>query len=287
MKLAAALPTIVAVPFEKPTTKDFVWSCWGPSFKLFGITFCYNFIFFLLTVAFVSYLLLFVIAFRRPKIVPGKFQVLMESGVQFVREQITIQMIGPEGLPFLPFLATLFFFIFLGNILEVIPGVNFPLNSRIAFPIVMAIIAWVVYNTVGIKRHGFGGYLKLVLFPPGIPENAFGRFVLKPFLALIEFISVILVRPLTLSVRLFANMVAGHFLLAVFFLGTIAMATGHYLGEGVKETVTAVLGGGLSAVSFTLAVVLVGFEIFVSALQAFIFSVLTASYIAGAMAEEH
>jgi F-type H+-transporting ATPase subunit a len=287
VKLAAALPVIVAVPFEKPTTKDFVWSCWGGSLRVFGISFCFNFIFFLLTIACVTYILLFFLAFRKPKIVPGKFQVLMESGIEFVREQITLQMIGPEGLPFLPLLATLFFFIFLGNILEVVPGVNFPLNSRIAFPIVMAILAWVVYNTVGIRRHGFIGYLRLVLFPPGIPENAFGRFVLKPFLALIEFISVILVRPLTLSVRLFANMVAGHFLLAVFFLGTIAMATGHYFGEGVKKSVEAFLGGGLSAVSFSLAVVLVGFEIFVAALQAFIFSVLTASYIAGAMAEEH
>jgi F-type H+-transporting ATPase subunit a len=240
----------------------------------------------LLTLAFVIFILLFIFAFRKPKVVPGKFQTFMESGIDFVREQVVLQMIGPDGLPFLPFLATLFFFIFIGNILEVVPGFSFPLNSRIAFPIVMAVIAWITYNTIGIKRHGFLGYLKLVLFPPGIPENAFGRFFLKPFLAIIEFISVILVRPLTLSVRLFANMVAGHFLLAVFFLGTIAMATGHYL-EGAVKTLIATLGLGLSAVSFALAVLLVGFEIFVSALQAFIFSVLTASYIAGAMAEEH
>jgi F-type H+-transporting ATPase subunit a len=192
---------------------------------------------------------------------------LMETGIAFVREQIAMQMIGPEGLPFLPFLATLFFFIFLGNILEVIPGFSFPLNSRIAFPIVMAVISWVVYNAVGIRKHGPIGYLKIVMFPPGAPA------LMYLLLAPIEFISVILVRPLTLSVRLFANMVAGHFLLAVFFLGSVALATG----------VPYVLG----LVSFALGVVLVGFEIFVAALQAFIFSVLTASYIAGAMAEEH
>jgi F-type H+-transporting ATPase subunit a len=170
-------------------------------------------------------------------------------------------------VPFLPFLATLFFFIFLGNILEVVPFISFPLNSRIAFPMVMAIVAWVIYNTVGIRKHGFFGYMKIVLFPPGVPP------LLKPFLAVIEFISVILVRPLTLSVRLFANMVAGHFLLAVFFLGTITLITAFPYILGV--------------VSFGLGVVLVGFEIFVAALQAFIFSVLTASYIGGAMAEEH
>jgi F-type H+-transporting ATPase subunit a len=261
------LQGILGVAFEKPTTKDFVWPCWGGSTKIGGITFCFNFIFLLLTITVVTFILLFVLAFRKPKIVPGKFQLLMEAGVEFVRQQVLLQMIGPEGLPFLGLLATLFFFIFLGNILEVVPFVGFPLNSRIAFPIVMAIISWVVYNTVGVRRHGFFGYLKIVMFPPGAPALMY--FLLAP----IEFISVILVRPLTLSVRLFANMVAGHFLLAVFFLGSLALLTG----------VPFVLG----AVSGALAIVLVGFEIFVSALQAFIFSVLTASYIAGAMAEEH
>jgi F-type H+-transporting ATPase subunit a len=281
LKTWAVLPAILGVPFEKPTTKDFVWSCWGPSINLGPIHFCYNFIFFLLTIAFLATILFFVIGLRKRSIVPGTFQNLVEMGVEFVRNQIVLQMIGPEGLPFLAFLSTLFFFIFFGNILEVVPGVNFPLNSRIAFPIVMALISWVTYNVVGIRRHGFFGYLKMVGFPPGAPKALY--VLLTP----IEFISVILVRPLTLSVRLFANMVAGHFILAVFFLGTMAMATGHYFGRGLMKTLEAVLGGGLSLVSFTLGVVLVGFEIFVAALQAFIFAVLTASYIAGAMAEEH
>jgi F-type H+-transporting ATPase subunit a len=261
------IPALLGIAFERPTTKDFVWPCWGPTLKIGPVEFCYNFVFFVLTIAFIAFILLFFLAFRKPKVVPGKFQVLMESGVDFVRQQILLQMMGPEGLPFLPFLTTLFFFIFLGNILEVVPGFGFPLNSRIGFPIVMAVISWITYNTVGIRRHGLSGYLKLVMFPPGAPA------LMYVLLAPIEFISVILVRPLTLSVRLFANMVAGHFLLAVFFLGSLALITG----------IPYVLG----LVSFALAVVLVGFEIFVSALQAFIFAVLTASYIAGAMAEEH
>ena len=148
-----------------------------------------------------------------------------------------------------------------------VPFVGFPLNSRIAFPIVLALVSWVTYNAVGIARHGFVGYMRIVMFPPGAPWWMY--FLLAP----IEFISVILVRPLTLSVRLFANMVAGHFLLSVFFLGSLALLTGFPFVIGV--------------VSFGLGVVLVGFEIFVAALQAFIFSVLSASYIAGAMAAEH
>jgi len=155
----------------------------------------------------------------------------------------------------------------LGNILEVVPGVSFPLNSRLAFPLVMALTSWVIYNGVGIKRHGLLGYLKIVMFPPGAPKVLY--FLLTP----IEFISVIVLRPITLTIRLFANMVAGHFLLAVFFLGSLALATGMPYILGV--------------VSFGIAVALVGFEIFVASLQAFIFSMLTASYIAGAMAEEH
>jgi F-type H+-transporting ATPase subunit a len=256
----------LAVVFEKPTTKDFVWPCWG-SVKLGGLTLCYNFISFLLTVTFIVFLLLFVLAFRKPKVIPGKFQLLMESGIGFVRDQILMQMMGSEGLGWLPFLSTLFFFIFLGNILEVIPGFSFPLNSRLAFPLVMALTSWIVYNGVGIRRHGLLGYLKQVMFPPGAPK------LLYVLLTPIEFISVIVLRPITLTIRLFANMVAGHFLLSVFFLGSLALLTGFPYIVGV--------------VSFGVGVLLVGFEIFVASLQAFIFTMLTASYIAGAMAEEH
>jgi len=105
------------------------------------------------------------------------------------------------------------------------------------------------------------------MFPPGAPKLLY--ILLTP----IEFISVIVLRPITLTIRLFANMVAGHFLLSVFFLGSLALLTGIPYVVGV--------------VSFGVGIVLVGFEIFVASLQAFIFTMLTASYIAGAMAEEH
>ena len=262
-----SLLATLAVAFEKPTTKDFVWDCWSGSIRLGGITFCFNFINMLLLIAFSATILFFVAGLRRPKIVPGKFQSFVEMGIEFVRNQIVVQMIGPDGMRFLPLLATFFFFILMGNLLEVTPFVMFPLNSRIAFPVVMAIVAWVTYNTLGIKRHGLIGYLKLVMFPPGAPKLMY--FLLAP----IEFFSTIIVRPITLSVRLFANMVAGHFLLAVFFLGSIALFTGTPYVLGL--------------VSFAMGTVMIGFELFVAGLQAFIFAVLTASYIAGAIAEEH
>jgi F-type H+-transporting ATPase subunit a len=262
-----ALPAILA-QFEPPTTNDFVWDCWFPGLNVGSLEFCLNFITFLVLLGFVCMLAFFFFALRSPRVVPGRLQSVAEIGVQFIRENIAIQMIGPQGESFMPLLTTFFFAIFFWNIFEVVPGINFSSNSRIAFPLVMALIAWVTYNAVGIKKHGFVGYSKHVLFPPGAPSW------LMPLLVPIEFITQIVIRPITLSVRLWANFLAGHFLLAVFFLGTIAM-----------------LQGGFTAIfapfSFAIGVALVGFEIFVSLLQAFIFTILTASYIGGAMAEEH
>ncbi len=258
----------ILAQFHPPTTKDFVWPCWGGPLEIGGFSFCMNFIYFLLLLSFLAFILLFYLAFRRPQVVPGKLQSVMESGVQFVRENIAAPMLGQEGDRFMPLLVTLFFFILLGNILEVIPGINFSANSRIAFPISMAIVSWVTFNVEGVRKHGFIGYSKHVLFPPGAPAW------LYPLLVPIEFITQIVVRPITLSVRLAANFLAGHFLLAVFFLGTIAMLQGGF---------TAIFG----PFAFAVAIALVGFEIFVSILQAFIFTILTASYIGGALVEEH
>jgi F-type H+-transporting ATPase subunit a len=254
--------------FEPPTTKDFVWGCWGPSLKIGSLSFCMNFINFLVLFGLVLFIAFFFFGLRRAKIVPGKMQTLSEMGIQLVRENIAFPMLGTDSDRFLPLLATFFFAIFFWNIFEVVPGINFSSNSRVAFPLVMAIISWVTYNAVGVAKHGFGGYLRHVCFPPGAP------LWLYPLLVPIEFITQIVIRPITLAVRLWANFMAGHFLLAVFFLGTIAM-----------------LQGGFTIIfapfSFAIGVALVGFEIFVSGLQAFIFAILTASYIGGAMAEEH
>lgn len=254
--------------FHPPSTKDFVWDCWGPSLNIGGLSFCMNFINFLVLLGFVSFIAFFYFGLRRPSVVPGRMQSLAELGMQFVRENIAMPMLGQDSARFMPLLATFFFAIFFWNIFEVAPGINFSSNSRIAFPLVMAVIAWVTYNAVGVKKHGFFGYLKHVMVPPGAP------IPLYVLLVPIEFITQIIIRPITLSVRLWANFMAGHFLLAVFFLGTLAM-----------------LQGGFTAIfapfSFAIAIALVGFEIFVSGLQAFIFAILTASYIGGAMAEEH
>jgi F-type H+-transporting ATPase subunit a len=263
-----ASATAILAAFEPPSTKDFVWRCWGGSLNVGGVEFCFNFIMLLVLGGFVLLLSFFYFGLRKPRVVPGKWQSLTELGIQFVRENIAFPMLGHESDRYMPLLVTLFFAIFFWNIFEVVPGINFSSNSRIAFPLVMALIAWVVYNTVGIRKHGFVGYMKHVMLPPGAPAPLY--ILLVP----IEFVTQILIRPITLSVRLWANFLAGHFLLAVFFLGTVAMLQGGWIAI-------------FAPFSFGIGVALVGFEIFVSVLQAFIFAILTASYIGGAMAEEH
>ena len=262
------LPTLLAREgFQAPGTEDFEWpAIW--EIHLGGFTLEINRTALLMLLAMLVVLALFLVAFRRPKVVPRGLQNLMEVGVEFVRRQIILEVIGQDGLRFLPYLVTLFFFIFFANVLEIVPGINFPATSRMALPLFLAILTWVLFNWVGIRAQGPGRYLRNTLFPPGIP------WPLYILIAPIEFVSTLIVRPVTLSVRLLANMIAGHLILAVFFLGTV------YLIERPATAVFAVP-------AFAMAVALVGFELVVALLQAYIFTILTAVYLAGALEPEH
>jgi F-type H+-transporting ATPase subunit a len=261
---------VIGAEFEPPSTKDFVFGCWGGEVSLLGVRICFNFIAFLLLLTLVILITLFYVAFRKPKVVPGKLQSLMEVGVEFVREQIAVPLLGREADRYVPLLASFFFFILIANFFEVAPGFGLAPTSRVAIPLVLALISWLTYNGAGIARHGFIGYLRHTCVIAEAPAGL--RYSL---LLLIEFVSNIVVRPITLTVRLAANFLAGHFLLAIFFLGTI-----FFLEGGPKTWI-------LVPLSFPLAVLLVGFEIFVALLQAFIFAILSASYIGQAVAEEH
>jgi F-type H+-transporting ATPase subunit a len=195
-------------------------------------------------------------------------QTVAESSIDFVRDNVVMQTMGPDGMRFMPFLLSLFFFIFFANITEVIPFIQFPANSRMAAPAVLAIIVWFVFNAVGIKSQGFFSYFKNSVIPPGVPG------ALLPLVAVIEFVSTFLVRPFSLAVRLFANMLAGHLLLVTFAVLTTALWT----------------PGPLAAIVWAPFIVLIGltgFEILIAFLQAFIFTILTAVYIGGALHPEH
>jgi F-type H+-transporting ATPase subunit a len=206
---------------------------------------------------------------RKDALVPaGLLQNTAESGVGFVRNQIIMQTIGPDGLGYLPYLTALFFFIFFSNIFEIIPYFQFPANARFAMPLALALLTYVIFNVVGIAKQGPLKYVQNAIVPPGVPK------AILPLVVIIELVSHFLVRPFSLMVRLFANMLAGHLILATFSVICTAV---------FKKSILIVI----LPFSFGLLFALTGFEILVSFLQAFIFTILTAVYIGGSMHPEH
>ena len=214
---------------------------------------------------------LFYLAARRASVVPSKGQYAGESVYGFVRNSIALDAIGHDGLKYVPYLATLFSFIAVLNLSGIIPVLQFPATSRIAIPLFLAIISWAIYNAIGIKRQGLVGYFKNMMFPPGIPWPVY--ILLAP----IELFSTFFVRPITLALRLTFNMFAGHLVLLLFVLG------GEFLVFD-KGGVVGILAGSVSLVG---SIVLTFFEGFVQLLQAYVFTLLTALYIGGALADEH
>ena len=211
---------------------------------------------------------LFMIGSRKRALVPTGVQNVAESIIDFVDDSIVLQTIGPDGRKFTPFLTTLFTFILFCNLWEVIPFVQMPVNARMAMPMFFSLLVWLIFNVVGIAKQGFFHYFKGIMFPPGVPWPIY--ILVTP----IELVSTILVRPLSLAVRLFANMLAGHLVLVTF--GVICAAL------WVQKINIVIL-----PFSFLLLVALTGFEVLVSFLQAFIFTILAAVYIGGAMHPEH
>jgi F-type H+-transporting ATPase subunit a len=175
---------------------------------------------------------------------------------------------GTDGLRYLPYLTALFFFIFFSNITEILPFVQFPANARFGIPLTLALLTWVIFNVVGVAKQGPLHYLRNSLIPPGVPK------AILPLVMIIELVSTFLVRPFSLMVRLFANMLAGHLILVTF--GALCAAL-----FAAKITVV------ILPFSFLLLVAMTGFEILVSFLQAFIFTILTAVYIDASMHSSH
>jgi F-type H+-transporting ATPase subunit a len=211
----------------------------------------------------------FLASYRNPQLVPTKKQWIAESLYGFIRNGVARDVIGKDGIRFAPYLAALFCFILITNIFGIIPLLQISPNAHIAFPIMLAIPSYVLFNYLGIRKHGFKKYLKMNL----IPDAPIG---LLPLLILIEFFSTFVLRPVTLSLRLFANMFAGHMLLLVFTLGGfVLLGANNFALKGV------------SIVSFAMAIVLTLFEVIVALLQAYVFVILTASYVQGALADEH
>jgi F-type H+-transporting ATPase subunit a len=212
----------------------------------------------------------FFLAFRRPALVPGRMQFAGESAYGMVRNSVGRDIIGSHDfIKFVPYLVTIFFFILINNAFASIPFIQFPTFSRASMAYALAGLSWVIYNAVGIKKHGFLGYLKLQSVPSGVSPAMY------PLLVPLEFFSNILVRPVTLALRLFANMFAGHLLLILFSTGGLFLL--EYGGIGY-------VAGPLA---WVLAIAISFLELLVQFLQAYVFTLLNAMYISGALADEH
>ncbi|AXT85570.1 ATP synthase F0 subunit A [Aeromicrobium sp. A1-2] len=212
-------------------------------------------------------------AMARPAaVVPGRMQFAGEMVYGFVRNGIARENIGStDFMRFVPYLFTIFLFVLVNNFYGLIPLFQFPTMSHIGYPLSIAILSWLVYNGAGIKKKGLVGYLKHETVPAGMS----GPILL--LLVPLEFLSNILLRPITLTLRLFATMFAGHLLLILFSLG------GEYLLLHSDNTLA--LPAGI--ISGLLAVAISFLEILIMFLQAYVFTLLSSMYIGEALADEH
>jgi F-type H+-transporting ATPase subunit a len=193
-----------------------------------------------------------------------------ESVVEFIENGIIMQTMGRDGLGWTPFLLSLFTFIYLCNVPGVIPFLQMPATARMALPLFLSLLVWIVFIGTGFKHQGLG-YLKNSLFPPGVPKALY--VLVTP----IELISTFFVRPFSLTVRLFANMLAGHMLLVTFALLSEAL----FQAKGNPALIP------MGVLPLLMLVMLTAFEVLVAFLQAYIFTILASVYIGGAAHPEH
>jgi F-type H+-transporting ATPase subunit a len=208
---------------------------------------------------------------RGQRLVPTKFGVAVEGMVGFVRDGIARDVIGPEGAKYLPYLLAMFSFLLIGNLFEVIPLINFPINSRMAIPLFLSLVTYFIFMFLGFARNKFR-FLIDTAWPRHVPIG------LRPLVGLIELFSNFLLRPITLAVRLFANMVAGHLML------TLLLGSGVIFLAAIPEIG---LKGSIGVFWFALGVFMFLLELLVAVLQAYIFTLLTAIYIESSIHFEH
>ncbi|MBU0799920.1 MAG: F0F1 ATP synthase subunit A [Alphaproteobacteria bacterium] len=196
------------------------------------------------------------LAMRRASLVPGRMQVAAEMLYEFIANMIRTN-IGPEGRQYFPLIFTLFIVVLMGNLLGMLPY-SFTYTSHIAVTAGLAVAIFLLVVGLAFYRHGV--HFLSLFAPPGLP------FILYPLIVPLELISYF-VRPITLSVRLFANMMAGHLMLKVFAGFSVAM-----LALGVPGFFAALL-------PMMFNVLLIGFEVMIALLHAYVFSVLCCIYL--------
>ncbi|SDB85620.1 ATP synthase F0 subcomplex A subunit [Raineyella antarctica] len=277
--LVGALVPLEGGHYESPGVKDFRYFCADnpevtSGHALAGCTFGVDWMnkpFWQAVIGAALVIVLWLIASRNLKKVPGKGQFFAEYVYSFIRNGVARDILGPEYRRYLPYLLGLFSFLLVNNWFGETFLFMLPTFSNIGYAWALAIMSWLIYIGAGIHRHGFGHYMKMQLVPAGVPVY------LLPVIIPLEFLSNFITRPLTLGLRLFANMFAGHLVVLVFVAG------GAFLLTYESNLFYNVSG----AVSLLFSFAILFLELFIGALQAYIFTVLTAQYVHSSLAEAH
>jgi F-type H+-transporting ATPase subunit a len=210
-------------------------------------------------------------AFSRPKLVPKGMQNIGEIAYEFVREQIAKPNLGKDSDRWMPLLVSMFLYVLVVNLFGSLIFVQFPVMSRIGYAAILSIGVWVLVMYLGIKHQGPIGFFKNVMFPPGLPTWIY--FLVAP----IELISTFFLRHITHAVRLFATMMAGHLIIALF-----SEVGWHFLFVQLTP-----LGAPIGVLGFIMTILLTAFELFIQALQAYVFALLAAMFINDALHPAH
>lgn len=245
--------------FTPPSLDDF----FPDAFAFLGTPFEMNRVMMVRMIMAIALVVIFGIGASRAKLVPSRFQSALEMMLEFVRKNIAVEILGEKyGKQYTPILTTMFLGILFLNISGVIPGLQIASTGVVAMPLIFAIVSYIAFLYAGIRTQGVGKYFGRTVLPSGVPV------FLAPLIIPIEFLSNLLLRPLTLTIRLMANMISGHLLLSLCFLGTNALFV---YADGILK--------GIGVVTLAAGMAFLLLETFIAALQAYIFTLLTAVYI--------
>ncbi|RBP98882.1 F0F1 ATP synthase subunit A [Bifidobacterium xylocopae] len=252
--------TLAASKPELPGIDDFM----PPEILFQGTPFAMNRIIFVRFIAMVVILLLLGVTAARAKLIPSRWQGAVEWLLDFVRDSIVYEVMGElRGRRYVPMITTIFLTVMCFNLCGIIPGLNIAATATITMPLVFALWTLIQYLVTGVRAQGLGKYLKQELFPAGVPWPIY--ILLTP----IQLLEMLIIKPASLTIRLFANMIAGHLLVA------ISLAFAQFYIIEASNKLLALAGVGWFALGFALT----AFEIFVAALQAYVFAILSTVYI--------
>lgn len=261
--VSARLPMSDGGGFTPPSIDDF----YPEPFAFLGTPIEMNRVIMVRMLMAVALVLVFGVGAARAQFVPGRLQNVLEMLIGFVRTNIAEEILGKKnGARYAPVLTTMFLGILFLNISGVIPGLQIASTGIVGMPLVFALVSYVVFIYAGVRANGVGKFLKGTVLPSGVPG------FLAPLIIPIEFLSNLVLRPLTLTIRLMANMISGHLLLSLCFIGTNFLFV--YASAGLKAVGVVTLAAGIAFILL---------ESFIAALQAYIFTLLTAVYIDSAV----